>query len=147
MEKKQIKTLKKIGLNNDFYKRWVGFLVMAIWLGSCGGANYSQEAAFDLDVWKNDAMGCKSERMAQVADFEEVRGFLEGKSELDIRKILGRPDKVELMDRSQKFYLYFLEKGRQCYENEDYEGKEGKYLYVRFTSLNEVNEIGVKQSQ
>jgi len=114
-------------------------------LASCGGYEQADHAVLDLNTWKNDQNGCSSERIGMVQDFEKVEALLLGKSELDIRKMLGRPDRVELIERSQKFYMYFLEAGSQCDEKKF--DTDGKYMYIRFTSLNEVNEIGIKQTE
>lgn len=74
--------------------------------------------------------------------FEDIRDKLIGLNANEVRKVLGKPDKVELYRRSQRFYIYFFEAGGQCKGS----GKgtaEGRNFYVRFNTLDQVSEISL----
>ncbi|MDW7694637.1 hypothetical protein R9C00_07780 [Flammeovirgaceae bacterium SG7u.111] len=105
---------------------------------SCGGKQVLEEE-FDSLTWKNDKLGCNNERFALVKQFQNIRPKLMGKQEGEIRKLLGSPDQVELYERSQKFYIYYIEKGSQCEGAKS--GIASKNFYIRFNSLNQVSEI------
>ncbi|MCU0392138.1 MAG: hypothetical protein MUE81_13545 [Thermoflexibacter sp.] len=94
---------------------------------------------FDLEAWKKDKKGCNSTRASLLNDFEKkVKPQLEGLSEIEIVKILGKADYSLLAERNQKFYRYYLEEGEQCGKN-----KKARYVQIRFSALNVVNEITV----
>jgi outer membrane protein assembly factor BamE (lipoprotein component of BamABCDE complex) len=68
----------------------------------------------DLVKWKNDKNGCGGVRAGLVEPLQTQRSKLEGLSESQIVKLLGRPDKQELYKRNQKFYNFFLQPGQAC---------------------------------
>ncbi|MBX2840806.1 MAG: hypothetical protein KTR26_03490 [Flammeovirgaceae bacterium] len=104
----------------------------------CIGSGIPEEA-FDTKTWKNDTNGCTSERVALMDQFKAIQDKIIGLSELQVNKLLGKPDKVELYIRSQKFYVYHLKPGSQC--DPDSFDRAGENIQIRFNSLNEVNEI------
>ncbi|MHC2993514.1 hypothetical protein OB13_18755, partial [Pontibacter sp. HJ8] len=69
---------------------------------------------FDSDAWQQDKKGCNGTRNELVKKFDSIRRELYGKSEDDIKAILGRPDAEQLMSRGQRVFLYYLEPGSQC---------------------------------
>ncbi len=95
----------------------------------------------DSEAWKSDKKGCSGERADMVSDFEAAKDEMLNMSENQIRSLLGAPDKVQLFERSQKFYIYYIERGNQC---EEVSGtKEGRHYQIRFNSLNQVNEVSL----
>lgn len=64
---------------------------------------------------------------ALTAEVNKLRGL----SEMDIVKLLGRPDENELYKRNQKFYSYYVTPGPDCPEHEDIPRK----LVVRFNAM------------
>ncbi len=88
----------------------------------------------DLDAWKLAVDGCNEERLAIVDGIVTQQDKLKGLSENRIKDILGKPDQHELYERSQKFFIYHLEKGNKC---ADYEGGYFKSFYIRFNSLDQ----------
>jgi hypothetical protein len=94
---------------------------------------------FDLQTWKNDKKGCESKRASLLADFEQkVKPQLEGLSEIQVANLLGKADFAILAERNQKFYRYYIEEGEQCGKN-----KKARYVQIRFSALNIVNEVTV----
>lgn len=64
-----------------------------------------------------------------------------GKSEHDVLKLMGRPDKNELYRRQQKFYIYYLEPGPLCESSQA--SDSASYLSMRFNATGIVKEIFV----
>lgn len=94
---------------------------------------------FDLETWKNDKKGCTSQRLALLADFEQkVKPQLDGLTEMEVNRLLGKADFSLLAERNQKFYRYYLEEGEQCNKN-----KKARYINIRFNATNMVNEVTV----
>lgn len=67
-----------------------------------------------MDTWREDRNGCAGVRAGEIAKMEHQKGKLLGLSELDIVKVLGKPDVNELSKRNQKFYYYYIESGPAC---------------------------------
>jgi len=88
----------------------------------------------DTTLWKKDAGGCTEVRLDLVPLILQQKEKLKGLSENQIKAILGKPDQHELYERSQKFFIYHLEKGNECAE---YSGNYFKSFYIRFNSLDQ----------
>lgn len=92
---------------------------------------------FDSAQWKSDLNGCKGLRISLQEQVEEIRLKLVGLNERDIRQLVGKPDTEELMERSQKVYIYYLSPGPKCISTTI---KEFTILKVRFDALGTVRE-------
>lgn len=90
----------------------IGLLFIVIQLVSCSGKVELEN--IDLENWKNDRNGCLGLRLNDLEEFREIKNDLLGKDNQALIKTFGRPDKVELADRSQTFFIYFLEPGPDC---------------------------------
>lgn len=112
---------------------WLFFLLLC----ACTERLQYDKATFDTQKWKGDQNGCKNERLAEYPKFQKIQTELKGLSEVQIRALLGKPDRLRLYKRKQKFYIYFIEKGAQCEAGK----KEAKYVEIRFSALERVNEI------
>lgn len=97
---------------------------------------------FDEAAWKNDPNGCLNVRGEMVEAIKKAKESLVLLGEADIRKVLGRPDKVGLFSRSQKFYLYYIEPGGQCKEGAA--EKKGKSLEISLDALGRLHEINIR---
>jgi outer membrane protein assembly factor BamE (lipoprotein component of BamABCDE complex) len=114
-------------------------------LGLCGCNTSYQLEGFETARWVADPMGCKGERQEMVADFQAIRQQLIGLNNNDLRDVLGKPDKVELSVRNQRFYIYYFEPGPQC-EGDNNKG-EGKNFLIRFDALDHVSEVSLRLAQ
>lgn len=94
---------------------------------------------FNSESWKADKNACKGDRTKLIPEFEKIRKELSGKKEYVVRNLLGKPDKEDLLERSQRIYYYYLESGEQC--------QDASKLYdvtraeVRINSLGKVSEV------
>ena len=67
-----------------------------------------------MRTWRGDRGGCQGKRSNQIEAVRAIREELKGMTENEIADQLGRPDINQLIDRNQKFYIYFLEQGGHC---------------------------------
>ena len=117
----------------------IGLLFIVIQLISCSGKVDLEN--IDLENWKNDRNGCLGLRMNDLEDFREIKNDLLGKDNQALIKTFGRPDKVELADRSQTFFIYFLEPGPDC---QDVEKKEDPLKAIfRLNAYSRVSEATI----
>lgn len=113
-------------------------LFFSITFFSCAKSHEITQEEFDLKVWKSDPKACKGEREKLENDFLKIKDRLIGTSITDIRKTLGKPDKVDLDKRSTKQYVYYVTSGSQCENSSDNVGKSYK---IFFDALELVKEI------
>jgi hypothetical protein len=117
----------------------IGLLFFVVQLVSCSGK--VELANVDLENWKNDRNGCLGLRMDDLEDFREVKNELLGKNNQALIKTFGRPDKVELADRSQTFFIYFLEPGPDCPNPE--KTKDPLKAIFRLNAYSRVSEVTI----
>ncbi|WP_338812339.1 hypothetical protein V9L05_13125 [Bernardetia sp. Wsw4-3y2] len=98
-----------------------------------------------MKAWKMDRNGCESVRTGMLEDLEKIKPKLEGLDEIDLRKILGKPDFAELYSRNQKFYTYYIDASEKCENSNSEKVKTGerRLVQIRFDAINAVNEIVV----
>lgn len=94
--------------------------------------------SFDSDTWKNDLSGCLGKRLAMKNQVESSRLKILQMKERELRPILGKPDAEELLERSNKIYIYYLTPGPKCQGTQ----KEGPVITwaIRFDALGTVRE-------
>ncbi|NIK73092.1 hypothetical protein FHS56_000578 [Thermonema lapsum] len=92
---------------------------------------------FDREAWQQDPKGCRGQRLVFETALEKQLDKLIGLRPEEVKRLLGKPDRVRLYRRGQYFYVYYLETGNQCNETL---AKEGKRIELRFSSLDKVNE-------
>lgn len=95
----------------------------------------------DLDSWKKDRNGCLGLRMLDLEDFKSAKDDLLGKDNQALIKTFGRPDKVELADRSQTFFIYYFEGGPSCGNSENKD--DALKAIFRLNAISRVSEVTV----
>ncbi|MCS7004124.1 MAG: hypothetical protein NZM38_02225 [Cytophagales bacterium] len=95
---------------------------------------------FDSQSWKSDRMGCRGLRMQLLSHFQAHKEKFLNLSEKQLLDILGKPDKIELAQRNQRFFYYFVEKGSQC---DSSFSRPGRHVVIRINSIEIVNEINI----
>lgn len=112
---------------------------------SCSNPNAIKEEEFSMKAWKSDRNGCENIRTGMLDDLEKIKPKLEGLDEIDLRKILGKPDFAELYSRNQKFYTYYVDASEKCENANSQNVKNGerRVVQIRFDAINAVNEIVV----
>ncbi|AMM52154.1 hypothetical protein TH61_14510 [Rufibacter sp. DG15C] len=113
-------------------------LMVTAALTACSSS--AKEFNFDDKSWKNDLNGCKGDRVKLTPQVETFRMKLLTRKEYVIRGLFGKPDAEELLERSQKIYIYYISPGPKC-ANGNKDGQNQKALSVRFDALGKVREI------
>lgn len=102
-------------------------------------------SGIDFEAWKNDRGGCKGDRLAALDTFRPLKDELLGKNNQALMKTLGRPDQVELADRSQSFFIYFAEPGPDCEQFVQQE-EEPLKIILRLNALSRVSEVTITRT-
>ncbi|WP_186757928.1 magnesium transporter CorA family protein [Echinicola salinicaeni] len=96
----------------------------------------------NLENWKNDRYGCKGLRIQDLEELRKIKNtFLEANNQ-ELILTFGRPDRVELLDKSQSFFFYFLEPSEDCQEGQKTEKEPLKVLF-RLNAINKVSEVTI----
>jgi outer membrane protein assembly factor BamE (lipoprotein component of BamABCDE complex) len=94
----------------------------------------------DWDVWKEDRNGCQLKRLEYLSPIRDQLERLKRRSEMDIVKLMGRPDETELYKRNQKFYTYFLAGSPAC----DAADSVTSRLVIRFNAMGLAKEVAIE---
>lgn len=110
-----------------------------IGVASCSGK--MDAGAVNLVNWKSDRYGCKGLRMQELEAFQAVKNNFLGADNQALIKTFGRPDRVELVDKSQSFFFYFIEPSGDC-EGVESE-KEPLRVLFRMNAISKVSEVTI----
>lgn len=95
--------------------------------------------SLNLEKWSTDRGGCNGERTRSIEQLKSLKEEIKGVSSNDLDDYLGTPDIQQLADRSQKYYIYFLEKGAHC---EDLKLRSNaQSMSVRFSAMGMATEV------
>lgn len=113
--------------------------LLSLLIISCGGK--LDAGNIDLDKWKSDRYGCKGLRLEDLEELQKIKQSFLGANNQSIIKTFGRPDRVELVDKSQSFFFYFLEPSENC------DGvkpeKEPLRVLFRLNAISKVSEVTI----
>ncbi|MCM0041448.1 MAG: hypothetical protein NBV61_01655 [Algoriphagus sp.] len=109
------------------------------WLSACSSA--VDAGNINLENWKSDRYGCKGLRLQDIEAFRTIKNQFLGIDNQAIIKTFGRPDRVELVDKSQSFFFYFLEPSSDCAGVEH--KKEPLRVLFRMNALSKVSEVTI----
>lgn len=113
-------------------------LLLAFGFTSC--SPQLDTGTINLENWKYDRNGCNGLRIQDLEELERLRNtFLEANNQ-QLIKTFGRPDRVELYDKSQSFFYYFLEPSDVC---GDIKEKEPLKVLFRLNAINRVSEVTI----
>ncbi len=113
--------------------------LILLFLSGCSGA--LDAGNINIENWKSDRYGCKGLRIQDLEEIRRIKNTFLGASNQSIIKTLGRPDRVELVDKSQSFFFYFLEPSEQC-EGVEIEKEPLKVLF-RMNAISKVSEVTI----
>jgi hypothetical protein len=95
----------------------------------------------DLEAWKKDRNGCLGLREPQIDAFRLVKNELLGKDNQALLKTFGKPDRVELADRSQNFFIYYIDPSPNC-DSADLKPEPVKVIF-RLNAMSRVSEVTI----
>ena len=96
---------------------------------------------FDSNAWISDHNGCNHNRTNQVGQIIASKDKLMGKTEDRILDVFGKPDRNELYERNQKFYIYYLDAGPSC----NIPDPDPEMLIIRFSAIGICNEVFIQR--
>lgn len=108
-------------------------------LSSCSGP--IEAGKINLENWKADRYGCKGLRIQDLEEIKKIKNNFLGADNQSLIKTFGRPDRVELVDKSQSFFFYFLEPSSDCEGMES--EKEPLRVLFRMNALSKVSEVTI----
>jgi hypothetical protein len=114
-------------------------LSLFVWISSCSSA--VEAGKINLENWKSDRYGCKGLRLQDMEEFRTIKNQFLGIDNQALIKTFGRPDRVELVDKSQSFFFYFLEPSSDCTGAE--QKKEPLRVLFRMNALSKVSEVTI----
>jgi hypothetical protein len=117
-------------------------LFFLIFLFSTSGC--SQKATitdFNENLWKSDQNGCKEERLKLYTVLLKHQDDVLGLNNRQIIKLLGMPERNELFQRNQKFFIYNITPAPLC--KSDYD-QESLFLFIRFNAVGLCQEVFIR---
>ncbi|WP_375581459.1 hypothetical protein ABWH96_10790 [Marivirga tractuosa] len=114
----------------------------AIFLISIACTEVPELENIDLKKWKEDKDACQEYRIDVVENLLSQKDKLRGLSQNEVINILGTADKHQLYERSQKFFIYYLNPNENC---DQYTEGYVKALYIRFNSLDQAIDFNVQE--
>lgn len=114
-------------------------LSLFTWLSSCSSA--VEAGKINLENWKSDRYGCKGLRMQDLEEFRSIKNQFLGINNQALIKTFGRPDRVELVDKSQSFFFFFIEPSSDCAGV--VQKKEPLRILFRMNALSKVSEVTI----
>lgn len=82
---------------------------------------------FDELIWQADKDGCDGKRLEMRNDLIKVKTHLKGLNGDEVVSILGKPNKKNLVDRNQKYFIYSI----SCSD----QNSESSTLSIRFNAV------------
>ena len=114
-------------------------ITLFLLLASCSPA--LDAGKINLDNWKADRYGCKGLRIQDLGELQRIKNNFLGANNQALIKTFGRPDRVELFDKNQSFFFYFLEPSSTCDTIE--KEKEPLRVLFRMNALSKVSEVNI----
>lgn len=94
----------------------------------------------DRHAWARDVDACGEARRSMAAAIESEKEKLLSLNQLQIVKLLGRPDENELSSRNEKYFYYYLDPGPGC----ETPSAKPRRLTIRFNAVGLAREILVQ---
>jgi hypothetical protein len=121
--------------------KWLSAVSLTVILISCGKSLPELEG-IDLRTWKDDKNGCGNIRSSQIESLRAQKNKILALDEMQVVKLLGKPDRNELYKRNQKFYLYYLQPSEECTSIKPL--IQPLKLTIRFNAMGLAKEIAVE---
>lgn len=120
-------------------KRLSLFIVLSVLFITCASPLPTLDG-IDLKLWKGDKNGCNGDRSKMIDAITHEKEKLKALTEMEIIQLLGRPDENDLLERGQKFFVYYLEPGPHCDKPLD----EPRQLILRINAMSLIRETLIK---
>ena len=117
---------------------YICLFVLFISAVACSGK--LETGSINMENWKKDRNGCLGLRLQDLEEIKQLKNTFLAKNNQEIILTFGRPDRVELVDKSQSFFIYFLEPSDRCEQQTE---KEPLKVLFRLNAINKVSEVTV----
>jgi hypothetical protein len=135
--------MKKI-YSNSFSKAGIAiFLSIFLGLANIQCSSKVKIEGIDFELWKKDRYGCLGIRANDLEKFREKKNEFLEKDNQALVKTFGRPDKVELANRSQTFFIYFIDPSPAC-EGVNFDVEPLKIIF-RLNAISRVSEVTISR--
>jgi hypothetical protein len=108
-------------------------------LQACSYSKPLEIRGFDSEAFKGDRGGCEGKRIKQLQILKKNKEQILSISENEIVKTIGRYDYQLLDKKSEKYVVYFFERGPQCQNIRNITTSEAMILH--FNSIGLVKEV------
>lgn len=108
-------------------------------LQACSYSKPLEIEGFDSEQFKGDRGGCEGKRIKQLQILKDNKDQILSISENEIVKTIGRYDYQLLDKKSEKYVVYFFERGPQCQNIRNITNSEAMILH--FNSIGLVKEV------
>ncbi len=115
-------------------RRWAQLLVLGLFV-SC--KSVPDIVGFDSKAWKSDINGCEGKRNALAPALENERKKLRGIAETDLVHVLGTPNEIQVLERQQRIYIYWIQHPNFCKDAT----LENKEVRIRLSAVDRVTEV------
>lgn len=121
-------------------KNFFSTLCISLFLLCACGKPIPELKNINLEEWKKDRGACTGARTQMLDAIKDQKNSLLKLDELDIVKLLGKPDENELLKRNQKIYHFFLTPSANCPNHQN----EPVRLVIRFNAMGLAKEVSVE---
>ena len=81
-------------------------ILLCICINSCSQNSTIDISKFDEVAWQADKDGCAGTRIEMRSDLINSKEELKGLNGDQVTSVLGKPNKMNLADRNQKYFIY-----------------------------------------
>lgn len=116
----------------------VSFLILTMLVLSCSKKPAFRQ--FDAVAWSRDAHGCGGIRKGLTKNLLNEKDQLLARNEMEVLKVMGKPDAHEIYKRSEKFFYYSIDPDSTCATG----NVHAKKLVIRFNAVGLAKEVVVE---
>lgn len=121
--------------------RWLNGIVLLVSISICGCDKPLPDLkGIDREQFAEDRNACNRIRSTMRKAINEQKEKLLSLNQMQVVKLLGRPDVNELSQRNQKFFYYYLDPAPDCKGNPD---SSAERLVIRFNAVGLAKEVAL----
>ena len=120
--------------------KWLNIIALLILVYGCDKPLPDLKGV-DRDQFEQDKNACSNMRSTMRGAIDDQKEKLLALDQMQIVKLLGRPDVNELSSRNQKFFYYFLEPGPACTGADA--DSSAQRLVIRFNAVGLAKEVAL----
>lgn len=114
---------------------YISFIACTLLIGA-NSCSISQKefTKIDSNSWKSDTSGCSGYRLDNYNEVIDEKDVILGLNESQLKSLLGAPNQINLYNRGQKFFVYYVE----CH---DPSSSSTKSIRIRFSAIGFASEV------